>query len=159
MITVRALVPFHTGPRAANGSREIAIHKGATRQAPDSAASGAPFWTVTRWGTRFDQLCRVGHGWEVVRRPATTAHRAPQPTSTTPRAKHPAPAPTTAQAETEHHEGREQRRDLTTDALLIALGMRAAGIGPFAAEPTESAPESAAEDASGPESEGWEDWP
>lgn len=77
MITIRALTDFHAGPRAANGSRDVAIHKGETRRIADVGPGGA-FWTVTKWGTRFDRLCRLGvdHGWErvsVAARPRTVA--------------------------------------------------------------------------------------
>lgn len=66
MITVRATRDFHAGPRQANGSRDVAIPRGSTREICDPGEAGA-FYTLTKWGTVFG-LCRLGQGWEVVRR-------------------------------------------------------------------------------------------
>lgn len=60
-ITIRATRNFYAGRRQANGARDVAIHKGETRQIVDPGLDG-PFYTTTRWGTRYG-LCRLGHGW------------------------------------------------------------------------------------------------
>lgn len=74
MIAVRATRDFHAGPRQANGSRDVAIAKGSTREICEPGERGL-FYTLTKWGTIFGP-CRLGQGWERVHTDRPSAARA-----------------------------------------------------------------------------------